>query len=550
MRGVRFVAASAVLLATYLLGSQFLGPSAVMYVPYYALLSLGRVALVYFLALGVGLGFGILAATNRGAERVLVPLFDIGQSVPILGYFPIVLTFLILTFPGGVGNEIGADFLLFTAMEWDIFFAVVGAVKAIPSSVEEAARGYGFGGTNHLRYVVIPAVLPALLSGSVLAWNDGWTFDVASEFVQFANSAGRLTTYSVTGLGSYIQLATQQGHVLVSWYGVLVMGEIIFITNQLVWHRLQDRVATRKPLLASVIRPDLQSPLRLRRRVRRIFGLRMRQVVQSVRVSEQIGTRILAAVFVAGILAVAALIYVRVPLGAFQGFADSLTQGGGQLGNIPLYTLFTIGRLFAAYVTCVSVSLVCAVLAVTRKGFYRYFYPVYDLGRSVPYLAVFLPLFVTLSGSIPAGAAQEISGFILLLLSMIWYLLFNVVTAARALPAELTEVSSLFGVKGWKRVTDIILPGVLPAFITGSLLAWGGGWNVVIYSEYVQLAGQGAPHVLPGLGYLLDNAAYVLGDIPLVVFFLFIMSGIVILLERLVWRRLLRRVERFGVEFN
>ena len=140
--------------------------------------------------------------------------------------------------------------------------------------------------------------------------------------------------------------------------------------------------------------------------------------------------------------------------------------------------------------------------------------------------------------------------FTLLLLAMVWYLLFNVVTAARALPTELTEVSAVFGVKGWKRVTDIILPGVLPAFITGSLLAWGGGWNVVIYSEYVQLAGQKTPYILPGLGYLLDNAAYVLGDIGLVVFFLFIMSGIVILLERLVWRRLLRRVEKFGVEFN
>jgi len=169
----------------------------------------------------------------------------------------------------------------------------------------------------------------------------------------------------------------------------------------------------------------------------------------------------------------------------------------------------------------------------------------------VPYLAIFLPLFVTLHASLPGGVSQEVASFTLLFLAMIWYLLFNVVTAVRALPTELMEVSATFCLQGWKRVTNIILPGVLPAFITGSLLAWGGGWNVVIYSEYIQLVNDRAsPYVLPGLGYLLDNAAYVLGDIPLVVFFLFIMSGIVILLERLVWRRLLRRVERFGVEFN
>jgi NitT/TauT family transport system permease protein len=550
VRGLRVLAAFAVLLATYVLGSTFIGMSAVVDVPYYALLSLARVGAVYFISLGVGLAFGILAATSKSAERVLVPLFDIGQSVPILGYFPVVLTFLIIAFPHGVGNEIGADFLLFTAMEWDIFFGVVGAVKNIPSSVEEAARGYGFTGTNHLRYVVLPAVLPALLSASVLAWNDGWTFDVASEFVQFANSAGHLTTYSVTGLGSYIELATQQGHVDVSWYGVLVMGEIIFISNQLIWHNLQNRVAAHKPVLASLIRPDLQSPLRLRNRFRRIIGLRMRQGSQAVRIADQISTRVVAALFVVVLLLVGFLVYAHLPIGGLQRFVSALTKPGGQLENVPLYSLFTVGRLFAAYITCVAISLTCAVLAVTKKSFYRYFYPLYDLGRSVPYLAIFLPLFVTLHGSLPAGVSQEIASFTLLILAMVWYLLFNVVTAARALPAELLEVSSIFSVQGWRRVTDIILPAVLPAFITGSLLAWGGGWNVVIYSEYVQLSGQSAPYVLPGLGYLLDNAAYVLGDIPLVVFFLFIMSGIVILLERLVWRRLLRRVERFGVEFN
>ena len=544
MRGVRPLAAVAVLAATYLLGSNFVGQSAVSSVPAYALLSLGRIATVYLVALGVGLLFGIVAATSKTAERVLVPIFDIGQSVPILGYFPVVLVFLIAIFPAGVGNEVGALFLLFTAMEWDIFFGVVGAVKSIPSSVEEAARGYCLTGVNHLRYVVLPAVLPALLSASVLAWNDGWTFDVASEFVQFANN-----TYSVTGLGSYIAFATNDGQVGVAWFGVLVMGEIIFITNQLIWHSLQNRIATHKPVLATFVPGGFETPLRLRRRFRRIFGFRLRQSVQSVRASAQISTRVLAVVFIATLLVIGLVVYANLPIGSAESFVTSLTATGGQVNLTPIYSLFTIGRLLLAYLTCVAITLVCTVLAVTKKNFYRYFYPFYDLGRSVPYLAIFLPLFVTLHASLPAGLSQEIASFTLLLLAMIWYLLFNVVTAARALPTELMEVSAVFRVQGWKRVTDIILPGVLPAFITGSLLAWGGGWNVVIYSEYIQLSNQPAPFVLPGLGYLLDNAAGI-GDIPLVVFYLFIMSGIVILLERLVWRRLLRRVERFGVEFN
>ncbi|HKT22546.1 MAG TPA: ABC transporter permease subunit, partial [Nitrososphaerales archaeon] len=334
------MAAITALAATYLLGSYWLGPSAVMAIPWYALLSLGRITAVYLIALGVGVGFGILTAQSKTAERILVPLFDIGQSVPILGYFPVVLTFLIVLFPQGVGNELGALFLLFTAMEWDIFFGVVGAVKAIPGSVEEAARGYGFSGANRLRYVVIPAVLPALLSASVLAWNDGWTFDVASEFVQFANRSGTLTTYSVTGLGSYIEKATLQGHIADSWFGVLMMGEIIFITNQLIWHQLQYRAAKHKPLLASVIRPDLQSPLGLRRRARRIFGLRLRQISQSVRASEQISTRVLAALFVSVLVVVGLLVYANIPIGSARGFVSAITEPGGQVSNVPLYSFF------------------------------------------------------------------------------------------------------------------------------------------------------------------------------------------------------------------
>ncbi|HUI01761.1 MAG TPA: ABC transporter permease subunit [Nitrososphaerales archaeon] len=539
-----------VIVATYVVGVYYVGQSAIASVPLFSIISIGRVTAVYFISLAVGLAFGILAATSETAEHILVPLFDIGQSVPILGYFPVVLTFLIVIFPGGVGNQVGALFLLFTAMEWDIFFGVVGAVKAIPASVEEAAKGYGFSGTNYLRYVVLPAVLPALLSSSILAWNDGWTFDAAAEFVTFANSAGQQIQYTVTGLGYFITSAANSGNLAASWFGVLVMGEVIFFSNQLIWHTLQTRVAKHKPVLANVIREDFQSPLGLRRRFRRLFGFRLRQAQQSVRLSLQISTKALALFFVVTLAIIGVVIYANLPIGAAKGLASALTAKGGQVYNVPLYSLFTVGRLLIAYSTCVAISLVCAVLAVTKKNFNRYFYPIYDLGRSVPYLAVFLPMFVTFQGLMPVAIAQEMASLILLFLAMVWYLLFNVVTAARNLPNELLEVSTIFGVTGRKRVTDIILPAVLPAFITGSLLAWGGGWNVVIYSEYVQLQGHAAPYVLPGLGYLLDNAASVLGDIPLVIFFLFIMSGIVILLERVVWRRLLRRVERFGVEFN
>ena len=152
-------------------------------------------------------------------------------------------------------------------------------------------------------------MLPALLSSSVLAWNDGWTFDIASEFVKFGSSV-----YKVTGLGSYIAVATNEGQIAVAWFGVIVMGEIIFVTNQLIWHSLQNRVATHKPVLATILVPgNFESPLRLRRRFRRIFSFRLRQVGQTVRASGQISTGVLAAVFVATLLLVGVVAYANLP---------------------------------------------------------------------------------------------------------------------------------------------------------------------------------------------------------------------------------------------
>ncbi|QQG49020.1 MAG: ABC transporter permease subunit [archaeon] len=511
--------------------------------PLYAGLSLVRISAVFVLSLAVGVGLGILAATSRSAGRVMIPIFDVLQSVPVLGYFPVLLVGVILAVPGVVGEELGVAILLFTAMEWSIFFGVVGAVKAIPQTVEEAASGFGLNGYHYFRNVVLPAILPALLSASTLAWSDGWTFDAVSEFVNYGN---RL--YTVPGLGSFIEKASQTPATLgVSWLGLLVMGELVVITNQLVWHRLADQAAKHRAHLGFHVPERVVHPLRsVGGQSRRMMGLRYRvELLHRARAKYGFSTKRIAEVFGGGLLVVGLALVLSdlIPDLPFIGAALS----GQSLATLLLGTASTLLRMTAVYLACLLISVGVALLVAQGRLSASKFYVAYDIGRAVPYLALFPPMFATLVQVLPGALGLEVSSYLILFMGMIWYVIFNVVSAASFLPTELKEVSALFGFKGSKLARSVIVPALLPAIITGSILAWGGGWNVVIYSEYARYGG--TAYSILGLGSLLDEAAAA-GNPVLVGVYLFVMSGIVILLGRLVWRRLLSRVEKRGLDLS
>ncbi len=533
---------SSVLLALTLIYSYFfLSYSDAKMLAVYALISLGRITIVFAISLVFGVCVGVLAALNKTAGRIIIPVFDILQSVPILGYFPILLVAIIAAFPGYLGRELAVWILLFTAMEWSIFFGVVGSIRAIPPSVKEAASTFNIRGYAYFKNVILPAIIPALISASTLAWNDGWTFDIAAEFVSYNGQS-----YAVPGIGSFIaNTSLVNTNLQAAWTGLLVIGEIVVLTNQAVWHRLADRVSKHRPIFGVHIPERIVHPLRtMRMPARRIFGLKFRvEFLGLSRFRNSFSTKVVASAFILSLigLVVASDLSELVP--AFSIISQTMAQVN--IVETILFTLFTLGRLFVVYIFALFVSLMAALAASRSKRFRKIFYTIYDTGRAIPYLALFPPLFATLLQVMPGELGLEVSSFFLIFMGMIWYIIYNVVTAASYLPEELKEVSELFGFRGFRRLRDIVIPSTLPAIVTGSILAWGGGWNVIIYSEYVTQGNN--VYSLPGLGSLLDNAAAA-GNSYLVIFYLFIMSGIVILLGRLVWRRLIERVERRGLE--
>jgi len=176
-------------------------------------------------------------------------------------------------------------------------------------------------------------------------------------------------------------------------------------------------------------------------------------------------------------------------------------------------------------------------------------YPLYNIGQGVPILALFPVLFLTLSQFLSGGVALEVTCVTMLVLDMIWYMFLNVVSAVKNIPAEIKESAQLFGFKGLNRVTHIVIPSILPSIVTGSILSWGTGWNTIIFAEYMPSTDPAVPPLsVPGLGSLIDKAGYEFGNTILLIFLLGVVAAIVLSMEAFVWRRLLRRFEKYHVE--
>jgi ABC-type nitrate/sulfonate/bicarbonate transport system permease component len=168
--------------------------------------------------------------------------------------------------------------------------------------------------------------------------------------------------------------------------------------------------------------------------------------------------------------------------GIKQGFS---TYPADELGNLPSYIALTMGRLGVAYIISLGAALGMGILAAEHKKFAAIFYPIYDIGQAVPILALFPVLFIALSRAFGGVLGLEVTSIVMLVLDMIWYMFLNIVSAIKNIPSDIKEVGKLFGFKGMRRVIHIVIPCILPAIVTGSILSWGTGWNTIIFSEYM-----------------------------------------------------------------
>jgi NitT/TauT family transport system permease protein len=519
--------------------------------PIFTLNTVGRIFLTLVLSVVWGVSFGILAATNKTAGKIVTPIVDLLQSIPILGYFPLALGFLFSW--GAFGIELAVILLLFTSMAWAIFFGVLGAVSSIPSNVVDASKSFGISGWRYTRHIVLPAIAPAVVSGANLAWSDGWFFMIAADYIEYKGTV----IYPPSGGVGYLlaQAAYFYKDMNLAIVLLVFITTLVIVINSLSWHKLMERAntGTFKPIMSI----DLSGVGKLisaeesnvfdfgNIHIPKSFSTLYQRFRHYSRVEKLLLTLILGGIMVYYV----ATEFDHIPTLAViaQGLSSPPAE---RLGSLPLLILLTMSRLTIAYLISLGVAIGLGVLAAEHKRIASIVYPIYDIGQGVPILALFPVLYLGLNGVVGSQRfALEITCIIMLVLDMIWYMFINVTSAVKNIPSEIKEVGAMFGFKGLKRVTHIVIPSILPAIVTGSILSWGTGWNTIIFSEYLQSTEPGIPAVsIPGLGSLLDTAGYEFGNTVVLVLLLAVISIIVLSMEAFIWRRLIKRFEKYKVE--
>ena len=549
-------------------------------IPGYAVRTLARMTIAYAFALTFALAYGIATAMSHRASHVLLPLLDIFQSVPVLGVVPVVFLVILGTGanPPVFNQEVASIILIFTAMAWAPTFGVIAGINAIPTDIKEAAHAYGMHGTRYLRQIVLPAVFPELVWSSILAWGGGWYLIPVEEHLSFG-SAPNVTQVDLPGIGRYIALAALQADLALALFGLLVLVGIILAIDRLIWKPLGARAekykyetiaaprttATRQSTVAAGVRryeDRLVSPVLTFFKSERSYAARVleitrlkriRHITERLRFPGRIGRiplwgRLLSYAIFIGLVLLGLTVTI---MSRSQSIASGISLLATDVTGFELVaiTLLSLSRLVIAYAIALSWTLGAGILIARSQRLSRLLVPIFDIGQSIPATALF-PLVVILlvdpfKNSPYLGFTLNLASVLLILTGMQWYLLFNIVGAVNGVPNDLLEATAAYRIRGRRFVKEILIPASFPAILIGSIQAWGGGWNALIVSEYI-----GPNANVPGLGSFLVQASSKDPALATVEIYasLLVMTATVLIINRLVWRRLLRKADRYKFE--
>ncbi|HKE22527.1 MAG TPA: ABC transporter permease subunit [Bryobacteraceae bacterium] len=514
--------------------------------PLYAFYSLVRMGAAYILSLGFAVGYGYVAAYNRRVEVLMVAALDILQSIPVLSFLPGVMLAMVSLFPTRqLGVELGSIILIFTGQVWNMAFSFYTSLKSIPRELREAASIYRFGRWQRFLELELPFGVIGLVWNSMVSVAGGWFFLMACEMFELGKRDFRLP-----GLGSYLQTAASNGDTGSILWGLTAMIAVIVLLDQLVWRPLiawserfkfeqVESEETTSPIL-DLLRKSTASRW-VSRRVLLPVWERLTVAPDAAACPPVKSKRWQPAKIVAaggGVVLLAAT-----PFALLQGFLLLKTATGSEL----LSTLKAAGLTFGRVVAALAIASLWAIPAGVAIGFNRRLarvaQPLAQIAASVPATALFpvvLLALVRLGGGLNAGS------IILMLLGTQWYILFNVIAGAMAIPGELRECAALFRFGRLQQWQTVILPGIFPYLVTGLVTASGGAWNASIVAEYFHFAGK--TMMTTGLGAQISSATDS-GNTALLLLSTVVMAALVVCVNRLVWRPMYRLAEtRYRLE--
>ncbi|HLJ46970.1 MAG TPA: ABC transporter permease subunit [Bryobacteraceae bacterium] len=517
--------------------------------PVYALFSIARIAVAYAVSLLFSVIYGYVAANNRRAERLMVPLLDTLQSIPVLCFLPGVMISMVALFPTTqFGLEIGSILLIFTGQVWNMAFSVYASLKSIPREMLEAARLYRLSWWQRLVQLELPHTSIGLIWNSMMSVAGGWFSLMVCEMFVLGNRDLRLP-----GLGSYLQTASNAGDMRAIVCGLIAMVAVIVLIDQLVWRPV---IAWSEKFKFEQVEASetATSPVLDFLRRSRILSRSTRLVIAPAR--EALALHFARAATTS-----------RRPRGGIilRGVSNVLllASGGGlifasvsmcmmlvrvtpaELREILWGAGATFLRVELTLVLAALWTIPAGVIIGLRPRLSAIAQPVAQIAASVPAPALF-PIVLLLL--IRLGGGLGIASIVLLLLGTQWYILFNVIAGASAIPSDLKEVCSVFHLGRVHQWRTLFLPAIFPYLITGFVTASGGAWNASIIAEYFKFRNQ--TFSLTGLGAVISRATDA-GNFPVLLAATIVISLMVVTINRLVWRRLYGLAStRFKMEFT
>ncbi len=481
------------------------------------------------------------AAKSPRAGRILIPVLDVLQSVPILGFISVTAVFFMSLAPGRVlGAEFASIFAIFTSQAWNMAFSFYQSLRTVPVELTEAARSFRLSGWSRFWRLEVPFGMPPLVWNMMMSMSGGWFFVVASEAI----SVGP-TTVTLPGIGAYIDLAIRQKDLHAVGYAIVAMLAVILVYDQLLFRplvawsdrfRFESEPGTQQP--NSWVLDALAGSRMIARFLRRLRGFG-RMLGAAVRVAPGVMSADAASNadkldraatgIVAALLGLAIWQAVRF-LAPELGWHDiASTAGLGAITALRVFILIALASLIWVPV---------GIYVGLRPQVARVIQPIAQFLAAFPANLLF-PVVVASIVTLKLNANIWLSP--LMILGTQWYILFNVIAGASAMPGELRHVSNNFHVNGWLWWKKVALPTVMPFYVTGAITASGGSWNAAIVAE---VASWGDEHLsATGLGSYIANATSE-GDFHHIVLGVVTMSLYVLLINRLLWRPLYYYAER------
>jgi NitT/TauT family transport system permease protein len=516
------------------------------HLPLYAFYSVVRIFLAYALSLVFAVAYGYTAAYNKRVEALMIATLDILQSIPVLSFLPGVMLAMMSLFPSRqLGIEIGVILLIFTGEVWNMAFSFYTSLKSIPRELNEACTINRFSAWQRLFQLELPYAAIGLMWNSMVSVANGWFFLMVCEMFPVGSRNFRLP-----GLGSYLQTAASNGDTQAMIYGIVTMILIIVMTDQLLWRPViawSDKFKFENVESSSRITSPVLHVLRnsnvlgiINRHTFRPAAERFYAELAQRRDRRQTRTeRRKLPVRAQGLffIVVVTAILILVGIAAFHAV---LLMRGLHWGDF-----FGLLKGAAATFLRVNAALLIAALWTIPVGVAIGFHPklsniaqpLAQIAASFPATALFPVILLALTRM---GLGLSIGSVALMLLAAQWYILFNVIAGATAIPSDLKEVSTLFHFTSLQRWTTVILPGIFPFLITGLVTASGGAWNASIIAEYFKLKDTTLKTL--GLGAQI-SAASDSGNFPILLLATIIMALMVVTINRLVWRPLYKLAE-------